>query len=85
MDKNLMVAIYCLFAGFAIVVMTFIILDYSSKPVSGSFDCDLQNIKLVNVSPHDCWSLDFSQEYCPIPENIHCSGSGQAPAYIFPG
>jgi hypothetical protein len=58
-----------------------ILLDFISSPVEGSFECKLNGIELVNVSPDNCYG-DFQESHCPIPKDIYCKGSGKLPAYM---
>ena len=53
-----------------------------SQKTNIEWDCNIQNIELKNVSPNKCdflteifhdEDLAFSNEYCPIPEDIQCS------------
>ena len=49
--------------------------------IAGS--CNINGIRLVNVTPDKCWNDDFSKEHCPIPEQIDCSFDVDGLASIF--
>jgi hypothetical protein len=67
-----LVGISSILLVFALVVTT---------KISGSAECEIDGIKLVNVSPNDCYS-NFAPEFCPIPENIKCSFKGDVPVFL---
>ena len=39
-----------------------------------NIDCSITGINYVDVSPSECWASNINETFCPLPENIECSG-----------
>ena len=50
-----------------------------SGQISGDIEIEFKGIKLVDVSPRDCFNEDFSSEFCPVPEDIIIKIQGSVP------
>lgn len=46
---------------------------YYSNKIITDIECNLEEIKLIDVRPNECWNNDFSEKYCPIPTDMKCN------------
>ena len=74
MDKNykkyyITLSVICILS----LLLIFVIWSFSDRS-RVAFNCSINNIDYIDVSPLDCWIDEINSTYCPLPKDIYCSG-----------
>ncbi len=43
-----------------------------------SLSCHISGIEYTNITPSECWHSGFTSDYCPLPNDVDCSGNAKS-------